>query len=135
MRPHPRAHPDPNIRISNGTPRTLTVDASFIEEGPDLAAALVAEVDRAAARAPVNPDETRRIIAREVLVSEEAALSAYGADAHLKLGLSLYPGHVAAVAHFKDFLLARGFLEQDFDVDARVDRRPIGSRAEVAAAE
>jgi ABC-type nitrate/sulfonate/bicarbonate transport system substrate-binding protein len=122
-------HPDPNIRINNGTPRTLTVDASFIEERPDLAAVLVAEVDRAAAWARVNPGETRRIIAREVLVSEEAASAAYGEEAHLKLGLSLDPGHVSAIAHFKDFLLARGFLDNDFDVDAWVDRRPADGRA------
>jgi ABC-type nitrate/sulfonate/bicarbonate transport system substrate-binding protein len=126
-------HPDPNIRINNGTPRTLTVDASFIEERPDLAAVLVAQVDRAAAWARVNAEETRRIVAREVGVSEEAAGAAYGADVHLKLGLSLDPGQVAAIAHFKDFLLAWGFLENDFDVDAWVDRRPIDSRQEAVA--
>nr|WP_294501830.1 ABC transporter substrate-binding protein [uncultured Rhodopila sp.] len=126
-------HPDPNIRINNGTPRTLTVDASFIEERPDLAAVLVAQVDRAAAWARANPEETRRIVAREVGVSEEAAGAAYGADVHLKLGLSLDPGQVAAIAHFKDFLLAWGFLENDFDVDAWVDRRPIDSRQEAVA--
>jgi hypothetical protein len=43
-------------------------------------------------------------------------------------GLSLDPGPVAAIAHFKDFLLTWGFLETDFDVDALVDRRPIGGR-------
>ena len=93
----------------------------------------VAEVDRAAAWARFNPEETRRIVAREVGVSEDAAGVAYGADVHLELGLSLDPGQVAAIGHFKDFLLAWGFLENDFDVDARVDRRPINSRAGVVA--
>jgi ABC-type nitrate/sulfonate/bicarbonate transport system substrate-binding protein len=126
---------DPKIRINNGTPRTLTVDGSFIEERPDLATALVAQVDRAAAWARGNPDETRRIVAREVLVSEEAATSAYGADLHLKLGLALEPEQIAAIAHFKDFLLEWGFLEADFDVDAWVDRRPLDSQRIAAAAE
>ena len=45
---------DPKIRINNGTPRTLTVDGSFIEERPDLATALVAQVDRAAAAKAAN---------------------------------------------------------------------------------
>ena len=93
----------------------------------------VVQVDRATAWARVNAEETRRIVAREVGASEEAAGVAYGADVHLKLGLSLDPGQVAAIAHFKDFLLARGFLENDFDVDAWVDRRPIDSRPGAAA--
>ena len=128
-------HPDPKIRINNGTPRTLTVDASFIDERPDLAAALVAEVDRAAEWARANPDDTRRIVAREVSVSEEAAASAYGTDVHQKLGLALEPEQVAAIDHFKQFLLTWGFLGTDFDVEAWVDRRPIDSRRIAAAAE
>nr|WP_294548152.1 hypothetical protein [uncultured Rhodopila sp.] len=94
----------------------------------------VVQVDRATAWARVNAEETRRIVAREVGASEEAAGVAYGADVHLKLGLSLDPGQVAAIAHFKD-LLAWGFLENDFDVDAWVDGRPIDSRQEAVAAE
>ncbi len=128
-------HPDPKIRINNGTPRTLTVDASFIEERPDLAAALVAQVDRAADWARANPEETRRIVAREVLVSEEAATAAYGTNLHLKLGLALEPEQIAAIAHFKDFLLAWGFLEADFDLDGWVDRRPLHSLRTAAVAE
>jgi hypothetical protein len=31
-------HPDPKVRINNGTPRTLTVDAGLIDEHPDLVA-------------------------------------------------------------------------------------------------
>ncbi|MCK1274706.1 ABC transporter substrate-binding protein [Bradyrhizobium sp. 61] len=125
-------HPDPKVRINNGTPRTLTVDASFIEERPDLAVELVTQVHRASDWAHQHPAETLRFVAQEVLTSEEAAASAYG-DAHLKLGLGLPPEQVAAIDHFKDFLLSFGFLEKDFDVNAWVDRRPLEGVFKAAA--
>ena len=116
-------HADPVVRINNGTPRTLTVDAAFVEVRPDLGAELVAQIGRAAAWARVNPDDTRRLVAQEVQTSEAAVLSAYGPDAHLKLALSLEPKQVGAIRHFKDFLLEWGFLEHDIDVEAWIDRR------------
>ncbi|MFN5453121.1 ABC transporter substrate-binding protein [Bradyrhizobium sp.] len=126
-------HPDPKIRINNGTPRTLTVDASFIGERPDLATELVTQVNRASDWARQHPAETLRFVAQEVLTSEEAAASAYGADVHLKLDLALQPDQIAAIAHFKDFLLSFGFLDHDFDVTNWVDRRPLESLIKVAA--
>jgi ABC-type nitrate/sulfonate/bicarbonate transport system substrate-binding protein len=126
-------HADPKIRINNGTPRTLTVDASFIEERPDLAAELVTQVHRASDWARQNPAETLRFVAQEVLTSEEAATSAYGADVHLKLDLALQPEQIAAIDHFKDFLLSFGFLDHDFDVNAWVDRRPLDNLIKTAA--
>ena len=122
-------HPDPAIRINNGTPRTLTVDAAFVDARPDLGVELVAQVERAAAWAHANPDDARRLVAQEVQAGEAACLSAYGPDAHLKLGLSLEPGHVGVIRHFKDFLLEWGFLEHDLDIEAWVDRRLLSPAA------
>lgn len=126
-------HADPKIRINNGTPRTLTVDSSFIDERPDLAAELVTQVHRASDWARQHPAETQRFVAQEVLTSEEAAAAAYGADVHLKLDLALLPEQVAAIDHFKDFLLSFGFLDADFEVTAWVDRRPLESPIKAAA--
>jgi ABC-type nitrate/sulfonate/bicarbonate transport system substrate-binding protein len=126
-------HADPRVRINNGTPRTLTVDASFIEERPDLAVELVTQANRAADWARQHPTETLRFVAQEVLTSEESAASAYGADVHLNLDLTLLPEQIAAIDHFKDFLLSFGFLEKDFEVNAWVDRRPLEGVFKAAA--
>ncbi len=75
-------HPDPKIRINNGTPRPLTVDATFADERPDLVADLVATVQRVAGWANDNPAEAVRFIAREIGVSEEAVIAANGADVY-----------------------------------------------------
>ena len=74
----------------------------------------------------------RRSAAQEVQTSKAAALSAYGPDAHLKLGLSLDAELVGAIRHFRHFLLEWGFLEHDIDVEAWVDRRLMMSGAAAA---
>ena len=84
-------HPDPKIRINNGTPRPLTVDATFADERPDLVAELVATVQRVADWANDNPGEAVRFIAREIGVSEEAVLAANGPDVYRNLRLDLDP--------------------------------------------
>ncbi len=114
-------HPDPRVRINNGTPRTLTVDDTLVQERPDLVQLLLAQVQRASHWALSHPDETLRFVAREIQVSEEAVLASNGADVHRHLGLSLDPALLDALAHFKRFLLDHGFLPTDFDLDDWVE--------------
>jgi ABC-type nitrate/sulfonate/bicarbonate transport system substrate-binding protein len=127
-------HPDPAIRINNGTPRTLTIDGWLAEERPDLAARLVRLVARAGAWAAEHPEETLSFVAREILTSEEAVLASNGADVHQQLGIGLDPAHIAAIDHFKRFLIDWNILQHDFDADAWVDRRPLEAAGLAAAA-
>ena len=117
-------HPDPAIRINSGSPRILTVDELLAEERPDLVTRLIEAIGRASAWAETHPEETRRFVARESGASEEQVLAANGPDVHRHLGLSLDPELVAAVISYKNFLLGWGFLHDDFDVEAWIDRRP-----------
>ncbi|EGL62846.1 putative dibenzothiophene desulfurization enzyme B [Agrobacterium sp. ATCC 31749] len=121
-------HPDPKIRINNGTPRPLTVDATFADERPDLVAELVATVQRVAQWAEDNPAEAVRFIAREIGVSEEAVLAANGADVHRNLRLDLDADELEALSHFKDFLLQWKFIPDDFDVRDWADPRAIAAQ-------
>jgi len=118
-------HPDPKVRINNGTPRTLTVDETLATDRPDLVQALLSQVERATAWAEAHPDETLRIVAREIHVSEDAVLASNGPDVHRHLALSLDPALVDALAHFKSFLREWGFLPADFDVNDWVDPAPL----------
>ncbi|MCX8999672.1 ABC transporter substrate-binding protein [Rhizobiaceae bacterium BDR2-2] len=118
-------HPDPAIRINNGTPRPLTVDATFADERPDLVAELVVAVQRVEEWARDNPDEAVRFVAREIGASEEAVRAANGADLHRHLTLDLDPAEIGAIAHFRDFLLEWGFIPAHFNVDDWVDARPL----------
>lgn len=113
-------HPDARIRINNGTPRPLTIDALFIEQRPDLVRELITTVSHIGEWAENHPDDAVRFIAREIGVSEEAIWAANGPDVHRHLRLTLEEEDITALAHFKDFLLEWGFIPNDFDVHAWV---------------
>lgn len=115
-------HPDPKIRINNGTPRPLTVDARFLDGYFDVVVSLVAAVDRVADWAIANPGDAVRFIANEIGVGEDAIWAANGPDVHKHLGLSLDEEQITAFDHFKHFLLEWGFIPGDFDVFAWIDR-------------
>jgi ABC-type nitrate/sulfonate/bicarbonate transport system substrate-binding protein len=118
-------HPDPKVRINNGTPRVLTVDDALSQQRPDLVERLLDVVARAGRWAEAHPDETLRFVAREISTSEEAVLASNGPEVHRHLGIGLDAPLVAAIGHFKDFLLEWGFLPADFDLDAWVDHAPL----------
>jgi ABC-type nitrate/sulfonate/bicarbonate transport system substrate-binding protein len=109
-------HLDPRIRVNNGTPRPLTVDAVFLEQRPDLVTDLVAIVGRVAAWAEAYPHDAVRLIANEIGVGEDAVWAANGPDVHRHLALTLDEEQAVAFAHFKAFLLEWGFIPADFDL-------------------
>lgn len=117
-------HPDPKIRINNGTPRLLTVDQSLSQQPPDLVVELLRVVDQAAQWARAHPDEALRFVANEIGTSEDAVRASNG-PVHEHLGISLEPQQLRAIAYFKEFLLRWGFLTNDFDVEAWADPAPL----------
>ncbi|MBY8821211.1 ABC transporter substrate-binding protein [Sphingomonas colocasiae] len=118
-------HPDPKIRINNGTPRPLTVDAATLDRYPEIAERLLAQVIAAGDWASYNPRETLAYIARETGSSEQFVRAAYGGDTlHQRLGTDLSEASIDALADFTTFLFERGFLPTHFDVGEWIDRRP-----------
>jgi ABC-type nitrate/sulfonate/bicarbonate transport system substrate-binding protein len=118
-------HPDPRIRVNNGTPRPLTVDTALLREHPDLVAELVDIVGRIGPWAEANPHHAVRLIANEIGVGEEAVWAANGPDVHCHLGLGIEEDQLLAFDHFKQFLLEWGFVPADFDVWSWADHGPL----------
>lgn len=117
-------HPDPMIRNNNGTPRPLTVSGAVLERHPDLVAGFLQLVAQAGDWARSHPAETLRYVSQETASPEEWVHRAYGDKLHRHLGIDLHPQSIQALASFKDFLLAWGFVAQDFDVWDWVDATP-----------
>lgn len=118
-------HPDPKIRVNNGAPRPLTVDAETLDRYPQVAERLLAKVIEAGEWAERNPDETLAYIARETGSSEQFVRAAYGGDTlHRRLRTDLSEASIEALGDFTTFLFERGFLPEHFDVGEWIDRRP-----------
>lgn len=118
-------HPDPKVRVNNGSPRTLTVDAELVERHPDIAMRLVRVVLEAGAWAAQNHDAAIAHVARETASSEAAVRLGYGDDVGSHLATDLEEASIEALDDFKNFLLSAGFLPADFDVRAWIDPAPL----------
>ncbi|HKO90265.1 MAG TPA: ABC transporter substrate-binding protein, partial [Polyangiaceae bacterium] len=109
-------HPDPKVRINNGSPRTLTVDAKLLDENLDLAVRLLERVLLAGQWAADHPREAVAYVAKETHSSEAAVERAYGQNVGEHLRTDLEASSIDALSDFKDFLYAWKFLPNDFDV-------------------
>ncbi len=125
-------HPDPFIRISNCSPRPLTVNADTIEKHPDIVSRLLRQVARAGQWAQKHPDETVTLISRETGWSEYWVRRVFGADVHKNLRIGLTAESINGISVFKDFLFENGFLKENFDINSWIDPSPLDSiKAEV----
>jgi ABC-type nitrate/sulfonate/bicarbonate transport system substrate-binding protein len=119
------AHPDPLVRIGNGTPRTLTVDQALIDARPDLVERFLGVVVSAGEWATRHSEQTVAYIGRETRNSDEWVRYAYGAEVNRHLETNLVQTSIDGLVAFKDFLFEWGFLEHDFDARAWIDNGPL----------
>lgn len=107
-------HPDPEVRINNGTPRPLIVSRALLEACPHAVDCLVDIIRRTGEQAMRDPAQTLTMLARESGWAESWLRYAHGDNLHRQLRLDLEDGTVAALGHYKNFLLRHGFLPADF---------------------
>ncbi|QAU33978.1 ABC transporter substrate-binding protein [Janthinobacterium sp. 17J80-10] len=122
-------HPDPFVRISNCTPRPLTVNANTIDEHPEVVARFLRRVSEAAAWARRHPEETNTWIARETGWSERLVRQSFGPEAHLHFDIDLSQDKIDGINILKNFLVEHGFLKNDFDTNDWIDSRPLAAIA------
>jgi ABC-type nitrate/sulfonate/bicarbonate transport system substrate-binding protein len=125
-------HPDPRRRISNDTPTAITVSGKLARENPELVARYLARLIGASDWAREHGDETRRIVARDIGSAEEWVAEAFDPQLHVLLEPELSEQSIAALESQKDFLLANGFIQHNFNVREWVNPEPL-ARAFVLA--
>lgn len=118
-------HPDPSVRVNNGSPRTLTVDAGLLRTNLPLVVRLVKQVLLAGQWAEQHPKEAVAYVAQETRSSQDAVLRAYGKDVNHHLKTDVRDSSLSALSDFKDFLLKWKFIPHDFDVASWVDPTPL----------
>ncbi|MEN3281721.1 MAG: hypothetical protein V7607_2861 [Solirubrobacteraceae bacterium] len=125
---------DPQLKVNNITPATLTVSGALLDDRPDLVTRYVAATLRAARWAVDNPVQTRRIIAHEVGIAEDFVLPGYPGEIHANLEPSLDHDLVGAIESQQRFLLEHGYIANGFDVREWIDERPLQAARELLAA-
>lgn len=128
-------HPDPKVRINNGSPRTFTVDAGLIERDLPLVARLVKRVILAGRWAEQHREEATAYVAKETRSSEEAVRRAYGKDVNTHLKTDLDEASIVALGDFTSFLHQWNFIPNNFDVRQWIDPRPLRLALEQLARE
>ena len=122
------SHPDPAVRVNNGTPRTVTAAARLLEERPEVVARYLATLLDAADWASANGNELTRVLASESGGDAASARRAYG-DA--RLHPDLRDDWLDALELERAFLAEQGLLGdgpgRDFDVRAWADPRPLAA--------
>ena len=119
------------VRVNNGTPRTITVDADLIEQRPDLVARYLACLLETAEWATKHAEEVVKIVSTETGGGEAGVRKAYGTELHQRLRPSLSEQFITGLRSHKDFLWRWGFLQSDVDLDAWIDPTPLGAAAEL----
>jgi len=120
-------HPDPFIRISNCSPRPLTVNADTIDLYPDIVSRFIRQVVKAGEWARKHPEETVTMIARETGWSEDWVRRVFGPNIHNSLRLDLSEASIKGIDIFKDFLFEHDFLKENFEINTWIDYRPLDS--------
>lgn len=119
------AHGDPTVRVNNGLPRTLTVDAGLIERDYSLVVRLLKQVLRAGRWAEENGAAAIAYVAKETRSSEAAVVRAYGKDVNRHLRTDLAESSITALADFTGFLAEWKFIPREFDVRAWIEPHPL----------
>lgn len=112
-------------RINNDTPDVLTVSASLIARRPEIVTRVLLQLLRARDWAAARRDAVVQAMASEFKTSETLVERAWGDDLLDGLDIALEPHKVDAIREQQRFLLAHGFIEQAFDVEQWIDRRPL----------
>ena len=126
-------HPDPLQRFHNSIPRILTVDAGFIDQHFDLVVRILARLLEVPAWAAANIEQAIHFTALEQGVSDALVAATYQDRLARELELGLSAENIARLAAQKAFLLRRGFIQQDFELEQWIDARPLATARELVA--
>jgi ABC-type nitrate/sulfonate/bicarbonate transport system substrate-binding protein len=123
---------DPWLQINNGTPRTLTVSEELLEAQPALVTRYVAALQQAARWAAEHPMETAETVAKDTGATLAGVTRGYGSAMHQHLTVELRPDWVAHLEDQKRFLIAHGFIAEDFSLRQWIDPVPLQAAAQLA---
>lgn len=120
-------HPDPFVRVNNGTPRPITVDREFLDKYPDIVARYLAVLLRTAKWASQNPHQVIKLLTNESgsQASVSEVLASHGENVHLSFTPRLSAQFIKGLEIQKNFLRDWGYVKHDFDIEDWIDTKPL----------
>ena len=111
--------------INNQSPNILTVDRDLAEREPEIVGAFIRAINNAAGWAMKHKESAVRSIANDVGCSEDWIAASYGEEIWSSLNVGLASEAIDAIRAQKDFLLAQGFINDDFSIDEWINENPM----------
>lgn len=116
---------DPLLRLSAGSPRPITVDRQTLQDSPEIVTRYLAVLLKTYEWAKDHPQEVVDTIAAETATDAESVRYAFGPELHLSFEPKLSEVYIEGLRRQKDFLLAEGFIDTDFDFESWIDPAPL----------
>ncbi|WP_313512598.1 hypothetical protein [Pseudomonas sp.] len=117
-------HSDPRARVHPSVLRGLVVSRALLEERRDIVVRYLARLLQATEWAAAHPEEAAELVAQDLGVPVGNLLASYDSVSD-GLQLRLDDDIVDSLRVQKDFLLAHGFIDKDFDFASWVDQTPL----------
>jgi len=129
-------HPDPLVRVNNGTPRPVTVDRAFLDKHPEIVARYLAVLLRTAHWAEAHADEVLQLLVPENggQGSVDEVIGSHGPNVHLSFTPKLSADYIAGLNVQKNFLRDWGYLKADFDINDWIVKEPLAEAHKLFAA-
>ncbi|MFO1281898.1 MAG: hypothetical protein U1F51_05420 [Burkholderiales bacterium] len=120
-----RDSPSLDDRVNNSSPRLVTVGAPLLRDHPEAVVRYLQGLLRASSWALAHVDQTARILARECGIDAADMARAFEPGFAKRLAPTLARDAVDTVRTMKAFLVGRGIVRRDFDLDRWVDGGPL----------
>ncbi|MCA2927538.1 MAG: ABC transporter substrate-binding protein [Burkholderiales bacterium] len=123
-------HPDPLVRVNNGTPRPITVDRKFLNQHPEIVARYLAVLLRTANWAENHQKEVLQLLSNESSDSNSGSsiadvIGSHGNNVHKSFTPALSDQYIAGLNAQKNFLRDWGYVENDFDIHDWISHEPL----------
>jgi len=111
--------------VNNRSLMAVTVSGGLLDREPELVTSVLVQILAAAEWSIDEEAESKRLIALEAGIHEDLLERSFSPSVNRQLSVDLRPDKVAQLISQHDFLLERGFLEQEVDFDSFIEAAPL----------
>lgn len=116
---------NPVEAINNRTLLAVTVSGGLLDREPEVVTSVLVQILAAAEWSIDEEAEAKRLIALEAGIHEDLLERSFSPSVNRQLSVDLRPDKISQLISQHDFLLEKGFLEQEVDFDSFIEAAPL----------